>query len=139
MKKIITMSLAGALLLASGCANKPTGSNAGATGSLKDGAYTAAKPGMNADVEVEVKIANGKIDAVTVTGNEETPGIGGELVNAKGEVKTNGGESPITLIPKRIVEGQSIKVDSVTGATITMLLGMQLNRLAETRMISRQK
>ena len=119
MKKIITMSLAGALLLASGCANKPTGSNAGATGSLKDGTYTAAKPGMNADVEVEVKIANGKIDAVTVTGNEETPGIGGELVNAKGEVKTNGGESPITLIPKRIVEGQSIKVDSVTGATIT--------------------
>lgn len=119
MKKIITMSLAGALLLASGCANKPAGSNAGATGSLKDGTYTAAKPGMNADVEVEVKIANGKIDAVTVTGNEETPGIGGELVNAKGEVKTNGGESPITLIPKRIVEGQSIKVDSVTGATIT--------------------
>ena len=34
-------------------------------------------------------------------------------------MKTNGGESPITLIPKRIVEGQSIKVDSVTGATIT--------------------
>lgn len=119
MKKIITMSLAGALLLASGCANKPAGSNAGATGSLKDGTYTAAKPGMNADVEVEVKIANGKIDAVTVTSNEETPGIGGELVNAKGEVKTNGGESPITLIPKRIVEAQSIKVDSVTGATIT--------------------
>ena len=119
MKKIITMSLAGALLLASGCANKPAGSNAGATGSLKDGTYTAAKPGMNADVEVEVKIANGKIGAVTVTGNEETPGIGGELVNAKGEVKTNGGESPITLIPKRIVEAQSIKVDSVTGATIT--------------------
>ncbi len=119
MKKIITMSLAGALLLASGCANKPAGSTAGATGSLKDGTYTAAKPGMNADVEVEVKIANGKIGAVTVTGNEETPGIGGELVNAKGEVKTNGGESPITLIPKRIVEAQSIKVDSVTGATIT--------------------
>lgn len=119
MKKIITMSLASALLLASGCANKPAGSNAGATGSLKDGTYTAAKPGMNADVEVEVKIANGKIDAVTVTSNEETPGIGGELVNAKGEVKTNGGESPITLIPKRIVEAQSIKVDSVTGATIT--------------------
>ena len=119
MKKIITMSLAGALLLASGCTNKPAGSTAGATGSLKDGTYTAAKPGMNADVEVEVKIANGKIDAVTVTGNEETPGIGGELVNAKGEVKTNGGESPITLIPKRIVEAQSIKVDSVTGATIT--------------------
>lgn len=119
MKKIITMSLASALLLASGCANKPAGSNAGATGSLKDGTYTAAKPGMNADVEVEVKIANGEIDAVTVTGNEETPGIGGELVNAKGEVKTNGGESPITLIPKRIVEAQSIKVDSVTGATIT--------------------
>lgn len=119
MKKIITMSLAGALLLASGCTNKPAGSTAGATGSLKDGTYTAAKPGMNADVEVEVKIANGKIGAVTVTGNEETPGIGGELVNAKGEVKTNGGESPITLIPKRIVEAQSIKVDSVTGATIT--------------------
>ena len=52
MKKIITMSLAGALLLASGCANKPAGSTAGATGSLKDGTYTAAKPGMIADVEV---------------------------------------------------------------------------------------
>ena len=94
MKKLFSMAMVSALVLTAGCsASKGTDSS---SGSLKDGTYTASKQGMNADVEVEVKIADGKIDAVTVTSNEETPGIGGELLNAKGEVKVNGGESPIT-------------------------------------------
>ena len=117
MKKLFSMAMVSALVLTAGCsASQGTDSS---SGSLKDGTYTASKQGMNADVEVEVKIADGKIDAVTVTSNEETPGIGGELLNAKGEVKVNGGESPITRIPQEIVDGQTLKVDSVTGATIT--------------------
>ena len=117
MKKLFSMAMVSALVLTAGCsASKGTDSS---SGSLKDGTYTASKQGMNADVEVEVKIADGKIDAVTVTSNEETPGIGGELLNAKGEAKVNGGESPITRIPQEIVDGQTLKVDSVTGATIT--------------------
>ena len=112
------MAMVSALVLAAGCSSSNAGSSSSGK-SLKDGTYTASKQGMNADVEVEVKIADGKIDAVTVTDNEETPGIGGELKNSKGEVKTSGGESPITRIPAEIVAGQTLNVDSVTGATIT--------------------
>ena len=64
-------------------------------------------------------IADGKISEVKVTNDSETPGIGGILVNSKGELKTNGGESPVTRIPAAIVAGQTLKVDTVTGATIT--------------------
>lgn len=124
MKKLLSMTLAFAMVFLAGCQQSggtttPTTSQEPSTGSLTDGTYTASKPGMNADVEVEVTIADGKISDVKVTSDEETPGIGGILVNSKGELKTNGGESPVTRIPAAIVAGQTLKVDTVTGATIS--------------------
>ena len=124
MKKLLSMTLAFAMVFLAGCQQSggttpPTTSQEPSTGSLTDGTYTASKPGMNADVEVEVTIADGKISDVKVTNDSETPGIGGVLENSKGEIKTNGGESPVTRIPAAIVAGQTLKVDTVTGATIS--------------------
>ena len=66
--------------------------------------YTASAPGMGGDVPVTVSYADGRITAVTVGENNETPGIGDKAVEA---------------IPARIVEEQSLTVDAVAGATVT--------------------
>ena len=66
--------------------------------------YTASAPGMGGDVPVTVSYEDGRITAVTVGENNETPGIGDQAINA---------------IPGRIVEEQSLTVDTVAGATVT--------------------
>lgn len=83
------------------------------------GTYTAVTQGMNDEVEVQVEVSEDSIISVKVTRDSETPGIGGVLKNAKGEVLTEGGKAPTELIPEKIVANQSVAVDSVTGATIT--------------------
>ena len=66
--------------------------------------YTASAPGMGGDVPVTVSYEDGRITAVSVGENSETPGIGDQAINA---------------IPGRIVEEQSLTVDTVAGATVT--------------------
>lgn len=66
--------------------------------------YTASAQGMGGQVPVTVTIEDGKITAVEVGENNETPGIGTNAIEA---------------LPGKIVETQSIALDAVTGATIT--------------------
>ena len=66
--------------------------------------YTSSAPGMGGDVPVTVSYEDGRITAVTVGENNETPGIGDQTINA---------------IPRRIVEEQSLTADTVAGATVT--------------------
>ena len=66
--------------------------------------YTASAPGMGGDVPVTATYEDGRITAVTVGENNETPGIGDKAVEA---------------LPARIVEEQSLTVDAVAGATVT--------------------
>lgn len=121
MKKglILVLSLLMALS-AAGCSstNQEEG-NSNAGSGLTAGTYTASAQGMNDLVEVEVEVSEDAILSVTVTKDSETPGIGGVLTNAEGEVLTEGGKAPTQLIPEEIVANQSLNVDSVTGATIT--------------------
>lgn len=88
-------------------------------GKMTAGTYTASAQGMNDAVEVSVEVSEDAILSVTVVSDSETPGIGGALKNADGEILTVGGEAPTTLIPNEIVENQSLSVDMVSGATIT--------------------
>ena len=83
-------------------------------GALTPGTYTAAKGGMNGQVEVEVVTDDTSIVSVKVTKDQETPGIGSPLVDGEKE-----GTIPTIAIPAAIVENQSIAVDAVAGATIT--------------------
>ncbi len=88
-------------------------------GSMTPGTYTASTPGMNGQVTVEVTVTEDKLESVTVTDQQETVGIGAPLCDKDGKVLLAGGEAPTTLIPAEIVEAQSLKVDTVSGATIT--------------------
>lgn len=99
----------------------PNGSEAisGGKTALKAGTYTASTPGMNAEVEVEVTVDENSIVSAKVISHQETPGIGSDLCDAGGNALSAGGLSPVSLIPKDVVEHQTLNVDMVAGATIT--------------------
>ncbi len=66
--------------------------------------YVGVGSGMGGDVAVKVTVEGGKLVAVEVIQNAETPGIGSKAVNA---------------MPDRILEAQSTDVDDISGATIS--------------------
>ena len=68
------------------------------------GTYTAQAKGMMGDVKVEVVIADGKIESVSVVSHDETAGLS---------------DPAIELVPQAIVEAQGTDVDTVSGATVT--------------------
>lgn len=71
---------------------------------LKDGKYEATVDGQEGPMTVNVTIADGKISEVVVGDNKETEAV------ASGAIKD---------IPAKIVETNSVEVDSVSGATLT--------------------
>lgn len=70
---------------------------------FRAGTYTASAPGIHGDVTVTVTFSGDRITDVRVK-HSETPGIGSKAAE---------------VLPGRVVEAQSPKVDGVTGATIT--------------------
>ncbi len=70
---------------------------------VPDGTYRAASLGYEADIHVEVVVANGKIESVRVTDHKEKQFF-----------------SALIDTPRKIVERQSVKgIDATSGATIT--------------------
>ena len=86
---------------------------------MTPGTYTGSANGMNDKILVEVAVTEDAITSITVTYEQETPGIGGPLQDAQGVTLTAGGVSPVDAIPAAVVEAQTLAVDGVTGATIT--------------------
>ncbi len=70
----------------------------------KEGVYTAQAGGNNGDVKVEVEFSADAIVKVTVVQHQETPGLS---------------DPAIEKIPQRIVDGQTLNVDAISGATNT--------------------
>ena len=68
------------------------------------GVYTAQANGNNGPVTVEVEVSDAEILSVKVTEHAETAGLS---------------DTPIERIPAKIVEGQTLAVDPVSGATNT--------------------
>ena len=66
--------------------------------------FTGTAQGMFCEIEAKVIVADGKIVAVSLTGDAETPELGGKVLEE---------------MPAKIVEAQSADVDGVAGATIT--------------------
>lgn len=91
-KSLIALSLAA--LFAAGSAS---------AAEFKAGEYTAKAPGIHGDVTVTVTFSKDRITDIKVA-HTETQGIGSKAAE---------------VLPGRIVEAQSPKVDGVTGATIT--------------------
>lgn len=93
-------------LMVLGCQSKaPVDNNADAQiGLYKPGTYIGEGDGMGGKVKVSVTVDKDSILEVKVLENDETKGIG---------------DAAIDKIPAKIVEGQTLSVDAVTGATIT--------------------
>ena len=94
MKKKIVAIMACAMMLLS----------AGATAEMAAGTYTGEGQGIGGAVKVAVTVEGGAITAVEVVEHAETAGIC---------------DPAIEKIPAAIVAGQSLAVDTVTGATVT--------------------
>ena len=71
---------------------------------LKDGTYTATVDGQSGPMTVVTTIEGGKIAAVEVTENNETPSIAA---------------AALETVPAKIVETNSVDVDGVSGASLT--------------------
>lgn len=69
---------------------------------VPDGTYNGTAEAFGGPLEVQVKVAGGKMTEVTVLSNQETPDVAG------GALKD---------VPKAIVAQQKIDVDAVSGAT----------------------
>lgn len=118
-KKIISMLLCAALTASlAGCGQSKdtapateaaattaatTVSESGA-GACTAGTYTGTAKGRNGDITVEVTVTGDEITSVVVKEHQETEGIA---------------DPAIERIPQRIVEGQSLGIDAIAGATIT--------------------
>ncbi len=105
MKKVLAFVVIALMLVGmlTGCTTSaPADNTAEQAGSLKDGTYVGTGNGNNGDIKVEMKVEGGKIAAVTVLEHEETPGMS---------------DAAIENIPKAIVSGQTIAVDTISGAT----------------------
>ncbi|SFE80474.1 FMN-binding protein [Peptostreptococcus sp. D1] len=70
---------------------------------LNDGTYEGSGRGFKGDINVSVKVSNGKIESIAVTNHSDDEPY---ITDAKS-------------ILSRIVSNQSVKVDSVTGATFS--------------------
>lgn len=76
-----------------------------AAGAAKEGTYEATEKGFGGDVTVKVTVdKDGKVTAVDVTADSETPDLGGKAA---------------PKIAQDILDHQSLAVDTVSGATIT--------------------
>ena len=71
---------------------------------MADGTYTASAQGMDGPVDIELTVKDNEITEITVVEDNETAGVG---------VKA------LEIIPAKVVETQSLAVDSVSGATIS--------------------
>lgn len=112
MKRIISMMLVFAMVLAlAACGAAPAETTAATTAAASEeagiftpGTYTGVGTGRNGDIKVEVTFSANAIESVTVSEHSETAGIS---------------DGAIDTIPGKIVETQSLAVDTVSGATYT--------------------
>ena len=87
-----------------GCAPKGEGQLAETGTSFEPGTYTASADGKNGKVTVKVEFNDAEIMSVNVIDHDETTSIA---------------NSALKYIPLSIVDGQTLAVDSISGATLT--------------------
>jgi fumarate reductase flavoprotein subunit len=104
MKLYTSIVILGILaLVLAGCASTG-GSVVSAPAGNAAGTASATAPGFGGDVTVTITMADGRITDVQVTGDDETPTVGGVA---------------LTRAPSLIKKNNSGQFDAISGATIT--------------------
>ncbi|WP_326910157.1 FAD-dependent oxidoreductase [Sedimentibacter sp. MB31-C6] len=102
IKQILSVILVFAMMFGiAGCSNT---SSTDESALFSKGTYTSKAQGMGGDVEVEVVVSDNSIESVKVLNHNETPGLS---------------DPAIEKIPADIISAQGLKVDAVSGATLT--------------------
>ena len=102
-KKLLSAALSLVLLFSlAGCGAQSSSAAAGA--SYKAGTYSATVQGRNGDLTVTTEFDATSIVSVTIGDNDETAGIATPVLET---------------FPGLIVDGQTLNVDAVSGATVT--------------------
>ena len=86
------------------CAATFTACSGSGKNALKDGVYMQSSGGHNGLVTLKTVVKDGKITDITTVESSETKGLGQEAIN---------------LLCRSMTENNSIRVDSVTGATVS--------------------
>lgn len=103
MKKLSKIILALLLMLSiSACSTSNTDDDTTSEAMFTAGTYACSAKGNNGDVELEVTFSDNAIDAINVTAQAETAGLG---------------DTAIENVIAEILEKQTLAVDTVTGAT----------------------
>lgn len=71
---------------------------------LESGSFTVTTPGHNGDIPMVVTLANNRIEDIKIDTSGESEGIADVV---------------FTRIPKQIIEGQTLNVDILSGASVT--------------------
>lgn len=113
-KHILTSALLTGALLLTACGSN---SNSTASPSVSEtetaetttdgavsGSYTGTAQGLGGEVSVTLTLTDGVITDCTATGDKETPGIGTAVLEQ---------------FPDEVVEGNTINLDAISGATVT--------------------
>lgn len=104
MKKVLNLAFASILgfsILLTGCSSTDESK---ATGTVKAGTYTTTQPGIEGDIKVTVEVdKSGKMTDLKIDQNE-TEGVGAAAAEE---------------LQSTILENQTVKVDTVSGATGT--------------------
>lgn len=106
-KKLISFFLVMVMIL-SACQGRdkkwPSDKKDGQTKALKAGTYSVTEKGYKGDIKLDVSFDDKKLTEIKVVESNETKDIGQKALE--------------TLIPK-VVDNQSIAIDSISGATVT--------------------
>ena len=104
-KRLISALMVFVLLFMVGCSNgnsKDTINNEGANILFKEGTYTAEAEGNNGPIKIEASFTETEIKDIKILSQVETVGLG---------------DAAIENIIQSIMEGQTLAVDSIAGAT----------------------
>lgn len=107
LKKILCAMLVimMAVSLLVGCGTDGSKKSSSTSSAVKAGTYTATEKGFGGDVTVKVTVSeNGSVSAIDVDASKETPTVGGQAA---------------PKLAKSIVDAQSLKVDTISGASVT--------------------
>lgn len=101
---ILALSLTLTMLAGCGSSKNSTAGEDNGASLYKAGVYEAEADGLNGPVKLKIELTSDSIKKVEVVSHKETPGIS---------------DGAIEKLPAQIVEGQTLALDVVSGASFT--------------------